>query len=57
MKTLYSKGYELHQLLQEEPYGHLQGSGPDYLAKMMYIVDWMRYYNSAKSVSGAKKNI
>ncbi|WP_239696749.1 hypothetical protein [Paenibacillus oryzisoli] len=56
-KTLYTKAYELHQLLQDESYSHLQGSAPDYLAKMMYIVDWMRYYNSAKAVAGAKKKI
>jgi hypothetical protein len=54
-KTLYAKGWELHQLLQQERYSYLQGSAPDYLAKMMYIVDWLRYYNSSKMVVGGKR--
>lgn len=53
-KALYVKAYELHQLLQEEKYSHLQGSAPDFLAKMMYIVDWMRYYNSSQIVGLGK---
>ncbi|MGG1517709.1 hypothetical protein ABE504_20000 [Paenibacillus oryzisoli] len=54
-KALYVKAYELHQLLQDEKYAYLQGSGPDYLSKMIYFVDWMRYYNSQRTVGAGRK--
>ncbi|TXK74817.1 hypothetical protein [Paenibacillus sp. N3.4] len=50
IKTLYMKSWEIHQLLQLEKYAALQGNVPDFLTKMLYITDWLRYYNSVKAV-------
>ncbi|MDD9271033.1 hypothetical protein ACFPES_28700 [Paenibacillus sp. GCM10023248] len=55
VKTLFHKSWEMHQLLQQEKYAYLQGSAPDFLTKMLYIADWLRYYNSAVTV-GARKS-
>ncbi|MBP1964722.1 hypothetical protein [Paenibacillus aceris] len=55
VKTLFLKSWEMHQLLQEEKYSYLQGSAPDFLMKMLYITDWLRYYNSTKTVGAGRK--
>lgn len=54
IKTLFVKSWEMHGLLQEEKYAHLQGSAPDFLTKMLYIADWLRYYNSTKTVGAGR---
>ncbi|MEW9701041.1 hypothetical protein [Paenibacillus sp. SI8] len=56
IKAIYMKSWEMHQLLGQEKYEMLQGTVPDYLMKMMYMVDWLRYYNSVKLV-GADQRI
>ncbi|MFC5450784.1 hypothetical protein [Paenibacillus aestuarii] len=50
IKAIYMKSWEMHQLLQQDKYAYLQGSVPDYLTKMMYITDWLRYYNSVRVI-------
>lgn len=55
IKKIFSKSWEMHQLLQQEKYASLQGNVPDFLTKMLYITDWLRYYNSAKPVGYRKR--
>jgi hypothetical protein len=55
IKAIFLKSWEMHQLLQQEKYADLQGSAPDFLTKMLYITDWLRYYNSAVTVVTRKK--
>lgn len=55
VKAVFLKSFEMHQLLQQEKYAYLQGSAPDFLTKMLYITDWLRYYNSMKTVGAGRK--
>ncbi|WP_246294313.1 hypothetical protein [Paenibacillus planticolens] len=55
VKALFLKSWEMHELLQQEKYAYLQGSAPDFLAKMLYITDWLRYYNSMQTVGAGRK--
>ncbi|MEC0225961.1 hypothetical protein [Paenibacillus alba] len=55
IKAIFLKSLEFHQLLQNGKYAELQGSSPDFLAKMLYIADWLRYYNSAITVGAGKR--
>ncbi|MBA2942765.1 hypothetical protein HZF08_31325 [Paenibacillus sp. CGMCC 1.16610] len=55
VKAVFQKSFEMHQLLQQEKYAYLQGSAPDFLTKMLYITDWLRYYNSMKTVGAGRK--
>ncbi|NEW08005.1 hypothetical protein GK047_18560 [Paenibacillus sp. SYP-B3998] len=55
IKAICMKSWEIHQLLQQEKYADLQGNVSDFLMKMLYVVDWLRYYNSVKMVGSAKR--
>ncbi|MBD0382448.1 hypothetical protein ICC18_20225 [Paenibacillus sp. WST5] len=55
IRTIYMKSWEMHQLLQQEKYEYLKGSVPDYLTKMLHITDWLRYYNSTKTLGDIRK--
>lgn len=55
VKAVFLKSFEMHQLLQQEKYAYLQGNAPDFLTKMLYITDWLRYYNSMKTVGAGRK--
>ncbi|SDO69249.1 hypothetical protein SAMN04487897_11999 [Paenibacillus sp. yr247] len=55
IKAIFLKSWEMHQLLQQEKYASLHGNAPDFLIKMLYITDWLRYYNSAVTVVTRKK--
>lgn len=54
VKAIFMKSFEMHQLLQQEKYAYLQGNAPDFLTKMLYITDWLRYYNSMKTVGAGR---
>ena len=55
IRAIYMKSWEMHQLLQQEKYNSLQGNVPDYLMKMLYVADWLRYYNSTKMMGAGLK--
>ncbi|WP_281888443.1 hypothetical protein [Paenibacillus sp. YYML68] len=47
LKQLYSRSWELHQVISAEPFF---GTAADYLYKFHHLVEFLKYFNSAKKI-------